>query len=95
MVEACAKASTHTQTPPAGNCQDCSCYHTCFNSHGDTPCTTVSENLRFLISDVQNAIGNFESLDVAIDHIVILMREESRLWVNLTPQIPKVDFKQL
>ena len=88
MVEACARAGTHTPTPPPSNCHDCSCYHTRFNPHGDTPCITVSENLGFLISDEENVIGNFESLDVAIDHILILMREESRRWVHLTPQSP-------
>ncbi|MBF8267635.1 MAG: FAD/FMN-dependent dehydrogenase [Dehalococcoidia bacterium] len=54
----------------------------------------VSENFRFLISDEENVIGEFGSLNVTIDQIGIL-GGESGGWVKLKPLTPQVNLKEL
>jgi len=55
----------------------------------------LGDNLVFLISDDVNAIGDFQSLDVSITSIGLLLGGESGKWVELNPKVTQVDLTLL
>ena len=61
-----------------------------------TPIPTGEKvNFRFLISDEENAIGDFEQLWVHITSIGVQKGGDSGNWTEFTPDITKVDLKLL
>lgn len=59
------------------------------------PELSTEGSFAFLISDQPNAIEDFESLNVTITSIGLLLGDESGEWVELTPQLTQVDLTQL
>ncbi len=55
------------------------------------PVPNPEGNFVFLISDEVNAIGDFESLDVAISKIGLLPGGGSERWVEFKPEVKNVD----
>ncbi len=56
-----------------------------------SPQPSPEGNFVFLISDDVNAIGDFESVNVAISKIGLLPDGESDQWIELEPEVKKVD----
>ena len=72
----------------------------CGGGEPTAPSTTTGPpeapfNFRFLISDDVNAIDQFQSLEVSISRIGLLLGGESGKWIEMPPQTPTVDLTQL
>ena len=52
-------------------------------------------NFRFLISDTENVIDEFQSLEITFNRIGVKRAGESGKWIEVPPQIPTVDLTQL
>ncbi|MEE9203366.1 MAG: DUF4382 domain-containing protein [Dehalococcoidia bacterium] len=59
------------------------------------PAPVVADNFRFLISDAPNAIGDFSSLMVEIDHIGVLRSGQGAQWLQFEPDVAEVDLTDL